>query len=106
MNVGTTATLPRLLERNARERGDAPAMREKTMGIWRTQTWSAYSAMVQEFALGLASLGFARGHVLAVIGDNRPRLYAAQLAAQCLGGIAVPLYQDAAADELVYVLEH
>jgi long-chain acyl-CoA synthetase len=44
--------------------------------------------------------------VLAVIGDNRPRLYAAQLAAQCLGGIAVPLYQDAAADELAYVLEH
>ena len=106
MSVGTTATLPRLLERNARERGDAPAMREKAMGIWRTQTWAAYSAMVQDFALGLASAGFARGHVLAVIGDNRPRLYAAQLAAQCLGGIAVPLYQDAAADELAYVLEH
>ena len=106
MNAGTTATLPRLLERNARERADAPAMREKTMGIWRTQSWSGYSAMVQEFALGLASVGFARGHVLAVIGDNRPRLYAAQLASLCLGGLAVPLYQDAAPDELVYVLEH
>lgn len=101
-----STTLPRLLERNARERGDAPAMREKSMGIWRTQTWSEYSTTVREFALGLAACGFARGHVLAVIGDNRPRLYAAQLAAQSLGGIAVPLYQDAAADELAYVLEH
>ena len=86
------ATLPRLLARNAGECGDAPAMREKTMGIWRTLTWSGYCAMVHDFALGLASLGFKRGDVLAVIGDNRPRLYAAQLAAQCLGGIPAPLY--------------
>ena len=100
------ATLPRLLARNARDRGDAPAMREKSMGIWRTLTWSAYDELVRDFALGLAALGFKRGDVLAVIGDNRPRLYAAQLAAQCLGGLPVPLYQDAAGDELAYVLEH
>ena len=100
------ATIPQLLKRNADERGGAPAMREKSLGIWRTLTWSAYYALVRDFALGLASLGFKRGDVLAVIGDNRPRLYAAQLAAQCLGGIPAPLYQDAAGDELVYVLEH
>jgi len=100
------ATLPRLLARMAGERGEAPAMREKTMGIWRTLTWSAYADMVRDFALGLAALGFKRGDVLAVIGDNRPGLYAAQLAAQCLGGVPAPLYQDAAGDELAYVLEH
>jgi len=100
------STIPALLKKNAETRSDAPAMREKSMGIWRTLTWSEYYGLVSEFALGLAALGFKRGDVLAVIGDNRPRLYAAQLAAQCLGGIPVPLYQDAAADELVYVLEH
>ncbi len=100
------ATIPRLLRRNAEERGSAPAMREKSMGIWRSQSWAQYYAGVREFALGLASIGFKRGDVLAVIGDNRPRLYAAQLAAQCLGGTPAPLYQDAAAEELVYVLEH
>jgi long-chain acyl-CoA synthetase len=104
--VPANATIPRLLERNARTRGAAPAMREKSMGIWRTLTWSGYYEQVRGFALGLAALGFNRGDVLAVIGDNRPRLYAAQLAAQCLGGTPAPLYQDAAADELVYVLEH
>jgi long-chain acyl-CoA synthetase len=100
------ATIPRLLKRNAEARGDAPAMREKTMGIWSTLSWSRYYALVRDLALGLAALGFKRGDVLAVIGDNRPRLYAAQLAAQCLGGTPAPLYQDAAAEELVYVLEH
>jgi len=104
--VPADATIPRLLKRNAEERGDAPAMREKSLGIWRTLTWAGYYALVREFALGIAALGFKRGDVLAVIGDNRPRLYAAQLAAQCLGGIPAPLYQDAAAEELVYVLEH
>ncbi|MSP95870.1 MAG: long-chain fatty acid--CoA ligase [Betaproteobacteria bacterium] len=99
-------TLPRLLKHNAETRADAPAMREKNMGIWRTLSWAEYFTQVGDFALGLAAGGFARGDVLAVIGDNRPRLYAAQLAAQCLGGIPVPLYQDAAAEELVYVLEH
>ncbi len=100
------ATIPRLLMRNAQERPGAAAMREKSMGIWRTLTWSGYYAMVSDFALGLAAIGFKRGDVLAVIGDNRPRLYAAQIAAQCLGATPAPLYQDAAAEELVYVLEH
>ena len=104
--IPADATIPRLLAHQAQTRPDAPAMREKSMGIWRTLTWSEYYRLVADFALGLASLGFKRGDVLAVIGDNRPRLYAAQLATQCLGGIPVTLYQDAPAEELAYVLEH
>ena len=102
----TDTTIPRLLQRNAARFAGRPAMREKAMGIWRTQTWDAYAAQVRAFALGLAALGFARGEALAVIGDNRPRLYGAMLAAQCLGAMPVPLYQDAIASELQYVLEH
>jgi len=100
------ATLPGLLMRNAETRGAAPAMREKSMGIWRTHSWSEYYGQVRDFALGLAALGFKRGDTLAVVGDNRPRLYAAQLAAMALGGVPAPLYQDAAAEEMAYVLEH
>ena len=100
------ATLPRLLKRNAEQHGGAPAMREKSLGIWRTLSWSDYYELVAQIALGLASLGFKRGDVVALLGDNRPRLYAVQLAAQCLGGMPAPLYQDAPAEELLYVLEH
>src|SRR5512139_3937978 len=99
-------TLPRLLQRNAREFGAHAAMREKDRGIWRNYTWQQSHDQVRDIALGLAALGFDRGDKLAVIGDNRPRLYWAQLAATCLGGTSVPVYQDAIARDLAFVLDH
>jgi long-chain acyl-CoA synthetase len=99
-------TLPRLLQRNARELGARPAMREKDRGIWQTWNWRQYHEQVRDLALGLASLGLRRGDRLSVIGDNRPRLYWAQVAAQSLGGISVPVYQDSIAKELAYVWNH
>ena len=84
------STLPRLLVRNAREFPGRTAIREKDRGIWQAWTWKQYHDHVRDFAVGLAALGFARGDRLSVIGDNRPRLYAAQIAAQCLGGASVP----------------
>jgi len=104
--VAELGTLPRLLQRNAREFGQRPAMREKDRGIWQTSNWREYHDHVRDFALGLAALDFGRGDKLSVIGDNRPRLYWAQVAAQTLGGVSVPLYQDSIARELAYVLAH
>lgn len=100
------STLPRLLRRNAEAFAARPAIREKRRGIWQSFTWAQYWEEVRDFALGLAAFGFGRGDKLSVIGDNRPRLYWAQLAAQCLGGAAAPVYQDSVAAELAYVLEH
>ncbi|HEY7577922.1 MAG TPA: AMP-binding protein [Acetobacteraceae bacterium] len=88
-------TLPRLLHRNAASVGGRPAFREKRRGIWQVLTWSQYASLVARFAAGLAANGFGRGDRLAVIGDNRPQLYAALLAAQSLGGAGVPLMPDA-----------
>src|SRR5262245_40197483 len=99
-------TLPRMLQHNAQTIPERPALREKDRGIWQTYSWARYYQEVCDFALGLSAQGFRRGDKLAVIGDNRPRLYWAQLAAQCLGGVAVPVYQDSIAAELVYVLNH
>jgi long-chain acyl-CoA synthetase len=88
----------------ARTRPDAPAIREKNLGIWRTFSWRDYADQVRDLALGLKSLGFGPGDKLCVIGDNRPRLYWAQIAVMSLGGVAVPVYQDAIATELAFVL--
>lgn len=101
-----TSTLPKLLQRNATEDPKGPGMREKTRGVWQTYSWAAYRDNVRDFALGLAAMGFRRGDKLSVVGDNRPQLYFAQLAAQTLGGVSVPVYQDSIASELVYVLNH
>jgi long-chain acyl-CoA synthetase len=104
--VAETLTLPRYLLRNARQHGARPAIREKDRGIWQTYTWREYHDHVRDIALGLSSLGFRRGDKLSVIGDNRPRLYWAQVAAMCLGGVSVPVYQDSIAKELAFVLDH
>src|SRR5436305_7615633 len=97
-------TFPRLLMQHAAERGDHPATREKDLGIWQTWTWAEVADEVRALACGLAAQGFRRGMHLAIIGDNRPRLYWAMIAADALGGIPVPMYQDAPAAEFVYVL--
>ncbi len=101
-----TDTLPKLLKRHAGRAGRLPAMREKDRGIWQTYSWRACQEHVRDFALGLAAHGFRRGDKLSVLGDNRARLYWAQLAAQALGGMSVPLYQDSIASELMHVLSH
>ncbi|MBS0241683.1 MAG: AMP-binding protein [Proteobacteria bacterium] len=99
-------TIPKLLLRNAREFGARSAFREKDLGIWQTWTWAQVLDEVRSLALGLEQLGLRAGDKVAIIGDNRPRLYWSFTAAQSLGAIPVPLYQDSVADEMVYVLEH
>ena len=99
-------TFPKLLAANARIRGGKPASREKDYGIWQTWTWSEVADEVRALACGLAALGFKRGDRLAIIGDNRPHLYWSMPAAQAVGGVPVPIYQDSVADEMQYVLAH
>jgi len=103
--VASLDTFPRLLMHHAQVRGGRPAMREKDLGIWQTWSWSQVAAEVSALACGLAELGLKRGDRLAIIGDNRPRLYWSMCAAQILGAIPVPLYQDAVAQEMVFVLQ-
>jgi long-chain acyl-CoA synthetase len=92
--------------RHAQERGARPAIREKDRGIWQTWTWRRFADEVRVLAAALAAEGFKRGDHLALIGDNRPRIYAAVCAAQCLGGIPVPLYQDAVATEMSFPIQN
>jgi len=99
-------TFPRCLLDQAQRNAEKPAIREKYLGIWQTWNWREVSDEVRSLACGLAAKGFKRGDKLALIGDNRPRLYWSMSAAQCLGGIPVPMYQDSVADELQFVVEH
>jgi len=93
-------TFPRLLLWHARMRPARPALREKDLGVWQTWTWSDLAQEVRRLAAALHEMGLARGDHVAVIGENRPRLYAAMLAVQALGAIPVPLYQDASAEQM------
>ena len=99
-------TFPQLLLQHARERPDAPAMREKEYGIWQVLTWSDLLVLVRRLAAGLHQAGLRRGEHMVVVGANRPRLYATMLAVQSLGAIPVPLYQDAAAAECIFPIHN
>ncbi len=99
-------TFPKLLIENAKKFAEKPAIREKDLGIWQAWTWAQVYEEVQAFALGLKKLGLKRGQKIAIVGDNRPRLYWSMVAAQSLGCIPVPVYQDAVAEEMSYVLDH
>jgi long-chain acyl-CoA synthetase len=99
-------TFPKLQLDQAKRRGDKPAIREKEYGIWQTWTWREVADEVRALACGLAAMGLKRGDKIAIIGDNRPRLYWTMTAAQCIGAVPVPLYQDSAAEELRFVVEH
>jgi len=101
-----TTTFPQLLLRHAAERPTAAALREKEYGIWQTHTWAGLAALVETLCAGLHQAGLQAGEHLVVVGANRPRLYATMLAAQSLGAIPVPLYQDAVAAECVYPLNN
>ena len=99
-------SVPALLHRNASQFGTAPAYREKEFGIWQSWSWSETCEEIEALALGLIDLGVAEGDFIAVIGRNRPTLYWSMMAAQMCGAVPVPLYQDAAAEEMAYTLGH
>ena len=99
-------TFPKLLIHNAERFANRPAVREKEFGIWQSWTWSEVKEEIFAFAAGLDALGFTTGDKIAIIGRNRPRLYWGITAAQCLGGIPVPVYADSVAEEMEYVLDH
>jgi long-chain acyl-CoA synthetase len=100
------ASVPALLHRNAKQFADAPAYREKEYGIWQTWTWSQTRDEVEALALGLMDMGINEGDFVAIIGRNRPYLYWAMVAAEMCGAVPVPLYQDANAEEMAYVMSH
>ena len=109
MNLETSGpedSIPALLRRNAKVYGDQPANREKEFGIWQSWTWSDVAATTQRIALGLLKLGVQPGDHIAVIGRNRPQLYWHMVATQMVGATPVPVYQDAIAGEMEYILNH
>jgi len=103
---GEPATFPQYLVLNANRFADRPAMRNKNYGIWQSWTWGEAYDEIRAYSIGLKKLGLKPGEKVAVVGQNRPRLYWTFCAVQALGGIPVPVYADSIAEEMAYVLEH
>jgi len=101
-----STTFPRLMLEHAAKRPQAPALREKEYGIWQSLSWADLATLVRHLACGLAQAGLQRGQHIVVVAENRPRMSAVMLAAQSLGAIPVPLYQDAVAAEYSFPINN
>jgi long-chain acyl-CoA synthetase len=106
IDAADLTSIPALLARNARKFGEKAAYREKEFGIWQSWSWAEAAQQVENLALGLLTLGAEKGDHIAIAGRNRPYFYWSMLAAQSIGAIPVPIYQDAVGDEISYVLDH
>lgn len=103
--MNSEQTLPKLLIERAKNTPGGVALRQKEYGIWNEITWADYLENVRTISLGLASeFNFKKSDKLAIIGDNRPHWLYAQLATQCLGGVAVGIYQESYGEQLSYYL--
>ena len=103
---GGLNSIPALLARNVAQHGNKAAYREKEFGIWQSWTWAEAAAEIDALAAGFLTLGANVGDHIAIAGRNRLALYWAMVAAQKAGCVPVPLYADAAAEEIAYALDH
>ena len=99
-------TFPKLFLRNAAQFGNHVAIRHKDLGIWQTWSWAQALDIVRAYAVGLQRIGLKQSDTIAVVGSNRPKMYWTIMAAQMVRAIPVPVYSDAVAEELAYVLSH
>jgi long-chain acyl-CoA synthetase len=101
----TEDTLPKLLRMNYEKYGDRRiSLRRKDRGIWNEFTWKDYYEHVKYFSLGLISLGFKPGDRIAIIGDNDPEYYWAEIGAQAANGSSVGIFTDSVPEEVKYII--
>jgi long-chain acyl-CoA synthetase len=104
--VAQADTYPKMLRLNAKEHGNAIALREKDFGLWRVFSWNDYQTRVRDFTLGMVELGIKRGDVIGIIGDNRPDWVAAEIAAHAIGGMSLGMYRESLPEEVLYLLTY
>ena len=99
-------TIPQLLRWRVNSTGGKVALREKDFGCWNNYTWNQYYDFVRKVSLGLSEIGFNKGDVIALIGDNIPEMLFIALGAQALGSISAGIYQTTMPDEIAQLLKY
>jgi len=99
-------TTARLLLINRDKWPDKVWMRKKELGFWRDYTWKEGYEKVKYFSLGLMALGLRRGDTMAILGDNDPHWFWAELAAQAAGGTVTGIFSSSSPNEVKYLIQH
>ncbi|MET7401330.1 AMP-dependent synthetase/ligase [Dactylosporangium sp. NPDC005572] len=97
-------TIPSLLDRNAREFGDLPAL--GALGSTETLTWAQLRDRVAALTLGLAEAGLRPGDRMLMLMSSRPEHWLVDLAAVHLGAVPSTAYATLSGDQLRYLAQH
>jgi long-chain acyl-CoA synthetase len=89
-----------------RRSGNKAALRRKDYGIWNQVTWTEYGEVVRACAFGLINLGLQPGERVAILSEDRPEWFYADLGVQCSGGASVGIYATNSAEQCRYIAEH
>lgn len=100
-------TLPKSFKQNYERYGNKKvAMREKDGGIWKSYTWSDYYHRVKYLSLFLISVGLEPGDKIAILGENTPEVYWAEIATLAARGVVVGIFSDCVPNEVKYFVNH
>jgi long-chain acyl-CoA synthetase len=99
-------SLPGRLVHLAHTRGDAPALREKRLGVWEERSWAGYLDEVVAAAIAMRDVGVERADHVAILSENREEWVIADLAAQSIGARSVGVYPTNPEPEVAYILSH
>jgi long-chain acyl-CoA synthetase len=96
-------TLPAMFWNGVRQRGPQVWLRQKKLGIWRSQSWTQTGEAVAEIAGGLMSLGFAPGDTASILSNTIVEWVLADLAVLSCGGVSSGIYPTDAPGQVQYL---
>ncbi len=99
-------SIPRILRQRSMEWTDRRAMRFKEYGLWKSISWGEYGQRVRWVGLGLRQLGLVKGDRAAIISDDNPEWFYADLGIQSVGGITVGVYPTDSPEQVEYIVGH
>jgi long-chain acyl-CoA synthetase len=98
------ATIPGLVLSHKNNHPNSVALRYKQLGIWNSFSWNDYLNEVSVLANAFKSISIGKGTVVAIYGNNVPKLIFSIAAIQTLGGIVVPIHPESTSIELKKIL--
>ena len=85
-------------------RGDEPAIREKTFGIWQPTSWRQWLQISKDIAYGLHAIDFRPGDTASIIANAVPEWVFADMGILCAGGISSGIYPTDSAAQVEYLV--
>ena len=82
---------------------DRPMLMQKVEGVYTGISYSEYRRNVEQFAMGLASLGVKQGDRISIVSENRPEWIVADMAMVSLGAINVPIYPTLTPKQIEFI---